>query len=99
MLVKKSYGDKLKRHKLRNWKLHELDKEMEVLPSKEDHDRDYTEFLETLEEDEAFRQNVNIYFGKVVYVCVYIGKGLSTHQRQGKGMQLHTACIDITLKL
>ena len=61
--MKKSYGDKQKRHKLRNWKLQQLDKEMDVLPSK-DYERDYNEFLENLEEDESFRQNVNIYFGE-----------------------------------
>lgn len=61
ILVKKSYGDKVKRHKLRNWKLQELDKEMEVVP-KANYDRDYAEFLETLEEDESFRKDVNIYF-------------------------------------
>lgn len=63
MLVKKSYGDKLKRHRLRNWKLQELDKEMEVLPTTTNYERDYVEFLEDLEEDEDFRQNINIYFG------------------------------------
>lgn len=41
----------------------ELDKEMDVLRTK-NYDEDFTEFLEDLEEDESFRQNVNIYFGK-----------------------------------
>lgn len=48
---------------MRNWKLKELDKEMDVIPAT-NYDRDYTDFLENLEEDESFRQNVNIYFGK-----------------------------------
>lgn len=65
ILVKKSYGDKQRRHKLRNWKLQELDKEMEVATNLVSRERDYTEFLETLEEDETYRQNVNIYHGKI----------------------------------
>jgi nonsense-mediated mRNA decay protein 3 len=65
VLVKKSYGDKLKRHKLRNWKLQELDKEMDTVPAA--HNGDYIEFLENLEEDENLRQNVNIYFGEWCY--------------------------------
>jgi hypothetical protein len=62
-LVKKSYGDKRKRHKLRNWQLQQLDREMEAT-NQESYDRDYTEFLEELEEDKLFRQNVNIYFSE-----------------------------------
>lgn len=69
-MVKKSYGDQQKRHKLRNWKLQQLDKEID--PNKGNHERDidYTEFLEDLEEDETYRQNVNIYFGKKLLYIV-----------------------------
>ena len=63
LLVKKSYGDKRKRHKLRNWQLQQLDREMEAT-NQESYERDYTEFLEDLEEDKQFRQNVNIYFSE-----------------------------------
>ena len=61
--MKKSYGDKQKRHKLRNWQLQQLDREMEAT-NQESYERDYTEFLEELEEDKMFRQNVNIYFSE-----------------------------------
>lgn len=64
-MVKKSYGDRQKRHKIRNWMLQELDKEMDVAINTASRERDYTEFLETLEEDETYRQNVNIYHGEI----------------------------------
>ena len=56
----------MKRQKLRNWRLQELDKEMDILPTT-NYEKDFTEFLEDLEEDESFRQNVNIYFGKLLH--------------------------------
>ena len=65
VLVKKSYGDKRKRHRLRNWQLQQLDREMEST-NQESYERDYTEFLEDLEEDKLFRKNVNIYFSELV---------------------------------
>lgn len=59
VIVKKSYGDKKKRSRNRNWKLKEL------VPKDNDDKssatNDYEEFLEDLEEDSEFRQNVNIY--------------------------------------
>ncbi len=64
ILVKKSYGDKQKRHKLRNWTLQHLNKEVEGVQSQTSYNRDYTEFLENLEEDQNFRENVNIYYSK-----------------------------------
>ena len=64
-MVKKSYGDKYKRHKLRNWKLQSLDKEMEVTCA-ESSENDHLEFLENLEEDETCRHNVNIYYGEFI---------------------------------
>lgn len=60
--------DKQKRHKLRNWKLKQLDKEMDST-NNTDYEREYTEFLEDVEEDECYRQNVNIYFG-IIFVNV-----------------------------
>ena len=66
VLVKKSYGDKRRRHKQRNWQLQQLDKEMDVSMEtrQEGYEQDYTEFLDDLEEDKLFRKNVNIYFSK-----------------------------------
>ena len=71
LLVKKSYGGKRKRHKLRNWQLQQLDREMEAT-NQESYERDYTEFLEELEEDKLFRQNVNIYFSESVSLSLCI---------------------------
>ena len=62
VLVKKMFGDKVKRHKKRQWKLNRLnvDKGDEgSLASVED--KDYLDFLEDLEEDPKARENVNIY--------------------------------------
>ena len=61
-MLKKSYSDKMKRQRSRNWKLKKLNVEKEHKPIEDN--IDYMEFLEDLEEDEEFRKNVNIYFGK-----------------------------------
>ncbi|XP_058520006.1 60S ribosomal export protein NMD3-like [Ochotona princeps] len=58
VLIKKSY-DRSKRQRRRNWKLRELTKERENMDT--DDERQYQDFLEDLEEDEAIRKNVNIY--------------------------------------
>lgn len=58
ILVKKVYGDKSKRMRKRKWKLQHLN------PSGMETDsvgKEYNDFLEDLEEDSTFRQNVNIY--------------------------------------
>lgn len=60
ILVKKSYGDKKKRRKRRNWKLKGLNKEMNGI-DQDNLYRDYDAFLGDLEEDKTYRQNVNIY--------------------------------------
>ncbi|GAB1609130.1 60S ribosomal export protein NMD3-like [Argonauta hians] len=60
ILVKKMYN-RSKRNRLRNWKL------KHVLPDLVDTASDgmaYTEFLEDLEEDDGYRQNVNIFLDK-----------------------------------
>ena len=58
VLVKKVYADKSVRNRRRKWKLRHLDADgMDVTSV----NRDYTDFLEDLEEDEAYRQNINIY--------------------------------------
>lgn len=57
VLVKKFFGDRLTRHNNRLWKLKHL-AEDEIEERKKN---DYQEFLEDLEEDQEFRQNVNIY--------------------------------------
>ena len=56
VIVKKSFGDKKKRSRNRAWKLKQL---TEDVAAKED--ADYDEFLEDIEEDKEFRQNINIY--------------------------------------
>ncbi|KAH7963315.1 hypothetical protein HPB52_020540 [Rhipicephalus sanguineus] len=59
VLVKKVYGDRMSRCQRRRWKLQRLQVDMETDTSSVA--RDYTDFLEDLEEDSAYRQNVNIY--------------------------------------
>ncbi|EDV23283.1 uncharacterized protein TRIADDRAFT_27425, partial [Trichoplax adhaerens] len=61
ILVKKHFGDKRKRHSKRNWKLKSLKKETGANIDMETDDMDYDNFLEDLEEDPTYRQNVNIY--------------------------------------
>ncbi|XDA71311.1 hypothetical protein R6Z07F_001663 [Ovis aries] len=58
VLIKKSY-DRSKRQRRRNWKLKELARDRENVDT--DDERQYQDFLEDLEEDEAIRKNVNIY--------------------------------------
>ncbi|XP_023870122.2 60S ribosomal export protein NMD3 isoform X1 [Salvelinus sp. IW2-2015] len=58
VLIKKSYN-RSKRVKRRNWKLKEMDKDREGLAPEDE--RQYQDFLEDLEEDEALRKNVNIF--------------------------------------
>ena len=58
VLVKKQYADKSVRNRRRKWKLRHLDADgMDVTSV----NRDYTDFLEDLEEDSTIRQNINIY--------------------------------------
>ncbi|KFM68812.1 60S ribosomal export protein NMD3, partial [Stegodyphus mimosarum] len=59
ILVKKIYGDKNTRHRKRKWKLKHLD--IEAASETSSVERDYVDFLEDLEEDVEYRQNVNIY--------------------------------------
>lgn len=70
MLLKKSYDDKRKRHKQRNWKLKSLNKDVE-LAGTENGEKDYLEFMDNLEEDQGYRQNVNIYHGKKMQRLVF----------------------------
>uniref|UniRef100_A0A7N8WSX3 60S ribosomal export protein NMD3 n=1 Tax=Mastacembelus armatus TaxID=205130 RepID=A0A7N8WSX3_9TELE len=58
VLIKKSY-DRSRRIKRRNWKLQELAREGDGMDT--DDERQYQDFLEDLEEDEALRKNVNIF--------------------------------------
>ncbi|XP_072939936.1 uncharacterized protein [Epargyreus clarus] len=61
-LVKKHYEDKAARRRARYWKLKRMAEEFnEGLSSTND---DYNEFLDDLEEDPAFRQNINIFKDK-----------------------------------
>jgi nonsense-mediated mRNA decay protein 3 len=59
VLVKKMYADKSVRNRRRKFKLRHLDADgMDVTSV----NRDYTDFLEDLEEDPAFRQNIVRFF-------------------------------------
>lgn len=58
VLIKKSY-DRSRRVKRRNWKLQEMARDREGMDT--DDERQYQDFLEDLEEDEALRKNVNIF--------------------------------------
>lgn len=60
ILVRKVYGDQNDRKKARKWKLRTLEKDTEG-ENQEQIDREYDDFLEDLEEDKVYRQNVNIY--------------------------------------
>jgi len=59
VIVKKLYADKSVRNRRRKWKLRHLDADANDRTSV---NRDYTDFLEDLEEDPAFRQNIVISF-------------------------------------
>lgn len=58
VLVKKMYADKSVRNRRRKFKLRHLDADGMDRTSV---NRDYTDFLEDLEEDPAFRQNIVLY--------------------------------------
>lgn len=62
-MIKKVYGDKLKRHKKRQWKLNRLNMDKEGGSVATIDDKDYLDFLEDLEEDPKARENINIYKG------------------------------------
>lgn len=61
VLVKKLYGDKLKRHKNRKWRLKRLDVDKDGASVATSDDKDYLDFLDDLEEDPKARENINIY--------------------------------------
>lgn len=62
ILVKKYFGDRAERKRLRRWRLKRLNLETASQKSTEDANyEDYNEFMEDLEEDSVLRQNVNIY--------------------------------------
>lgn len=63
ILVKKVF-DRSHRNRRRNWKLRRMADDLDT----ESAERDYTEFLEDLEEDPELRQNVNIYRDQTVVV-------------------------------
>ena len=64
VLVKKAYGDRLRRHRKRKWELQSLPKEMEDKMEEGEEERDLLDFMEDLEEDETYRQDINIYLSK-----------------------------------
>ncbi|GFS98675.1 60S ribosomal export protein NMD3 [Nephila pilipes] len=59
ILVKKIYGDKMSRRRRRAWKLKHIDIEADTDTTSIE--GQYNDFLEELEEDEEYRQGVNIY--------------------------------------
>ncbi|CAG8605710.1 5538_t:CDS:2 [Ambispora leptoticha] len=65
ILVKKSYPNRRKKKKSRNWKLKSLNKEEDEMKQKKNDaekiEQDYEMFLRDLEEDPEFRQSVNLY--------------------------------------
>ncbi|OLY78077.1 60S ribosomal export protein NMD3 [Smittium mucronatum] len=65
VLVKKSYSEKKRKRKQRNWKLKQLNKDEGELTAKKQAqkkiDNDYELFLRDLEEDPELRQNINLY--------------------------------------
>ncbi|CAG8574926.1 5459_t:CDS:2 [Acaulospora colombiana] len=65
ILIKKSFPQKRKKNKQRNWKLKSLTKEEDEMGQKkqdlEKMEQDYETFLQDLEEDPELRQNVNLY--------------------------------------
>ncbi|XP_072037881.1 60S ribosomal export protein NMD3-like [Amphiura filiformis] len=63
VLVKKHYGDRVRRHRKRNWKLKGLNKD-DARMDTDSADGDYIGFLEDLEEDTEYRRNINIYRDK-----------------------------------
>ncbi|XP_076355696.1 60S ribosomal export protein NMD3 [Tachypleus tridentatus] len=60
VLVKKIYGDKARRTRKRKWKLQRMNMDMDTSSI----NRDFTDFLEDLEEDPEYRKNVNIYIDR-----------------------------------
>lgn len=68
VLVKKSYLNRRKKSKARNWKLKSLNAQGDSTESKKSkkvdqsrYEKDYEQFLQELEEDDELRQNVNLY--------------------------------------
>ncbi|KAJ1650815.1 ribosome-binding protein [Dispira simplex] len=65
VLVKKTYPNRRKKNKKRNWRLKALDKEEEeMLPRKQEQakiEEDFELFMRDLEEDPEFRATINLY--------------------------------------
>lgn len=65
VLVRKSYPERRKKHKQRNWKIQQLGKEVdEMLPRKQDQakiENDMEMFMRDIEEDPEFRSTINIF--------------------------------------
>ncbi|XP_074656149.1 60S ribosomal export protein NMD3-like [Tubulanus polymorphus] len=61
VLIKKVYGDNTRRMRRRRWKLKHLNRDIDDGSSIQ---RDYNDFLNDLEEDVDYRQNVDIYLDR-----------------------------------
>lgn len=82
VLVKKMYADKSVRNRRRKFKLRHLDADgMDVTSV----NRDYTDFLEDLEEDPAFRQNIVCHFlftRSEFHTCLSLSIRISTKTKE-----------------
>ena len=54
--------------------MQQIDREMEAT-NEEEYEKDFTDFLEDLEEDREYRKNVNIYHGGFVVIVIQLRKG------------------------
>ncbi len=72
---------------MRNWKLQQMDRDMEAT-NEEEYEADYTEFLEDLEEDKAYRSHVNIYHGEGGGRCVLYDHYLDAASTNDVPMQI-----------
>ena len=92
MLIKKSYGDRQKRFKQRNWQLQMMDREMDATMATANQDaaeQDYHEFLEDLEEDKNYRKNINIFYSQCTYIPLVT-------VRAGDNVQFQVNCVTKT---
>ena len=71
-MIKKIYGDRLKRHRKRNWKLNRLNIDKDSASIATNEDKEYLDFLEDLEEDPKSREHVNIYKGESLFKKIFL---------------------------
>lgn len=69
--MKKAYGDRYKRHKKRKWQLKSLPKEVEKM-DEDVENNDLMDFMEDLEEDKTYREEIDIYLSESKYSYNYV---------------------------